>query len=205
MKDRFASLVKVPQHPAARLLSMANIKLDTPIDAPASASVETVLAELEAKGAVMDMLLLMAVALPSRERVWWACLAARDSLPKGAKPPPPLAASEAWVFKPSEENRVKVKKAIDTAAVRDDTVHAATAALFCDGTLGPGDFKQYDAPPGAAEMSAFAMNVIALCADASLMDEASQVMLDRALDIARGGSGNIPMPVAVPEVTEGKV
>ncbi len=192
MSERFAGLTKIPRHPAAKLLAEANVKLDTPIDAPASAPVDVVLAELEAKKADLDMLKMLAVALPVRERCWWACLAARDTLKPGAKIPPPLAASEAWVFKPSEDNRTIAKQALDTADVKDDTVHVATIVLFCDGTLGPGDFRQYDAPPGASELSAFAMNVIAMCRDPELMEANWVVLVDRALDIARGGAGNIP-------------
>ena len=195
MSTRFAGLTKLPQQPAARLMAVANLKLKTPLAAPATAGVEVVLAELEAKGAMLDMLKLMAVALPPRERVWWACLAARDSLEPGAAVPPPLAATEAWTYKPTEENRAEVKKAIDLAEVEDDTVHAATAALFHDGTLGPGEFRAYEAPPGAAELSAFSMNLIAMFRDAALADAAGDVLLDRALDIARGGSGQIPLPV----------
>ena len=186
MSTRFAGLTKLPQQPAARLMAVANLKLKTPLAAPATAGVEVVLAELEAKGAMLDMLKLMAVALPPRERVWWACLAARDSLEPGAAVPPPLAATEAWTYKPTEEN---------LAEVQDDTVHAATAALFHDGTLGPGEFRAYEAPPGAAELSAFSMNLIAMFRDAALADAAGDVLLDRALDIARGGSGQIPLPV----------
>ncbi|MBC7740321.1 MAG: hypothetical protein H7245_24645, partial [Candidatus Saccharibacteria bacterium] len=105
MNERFLNLTKIPKQPAARMLAMANAELETELSAPASASVETVLQELYEKGALIDMLRLLSVALPARERVWWACLAARDTLKSGAKLPPPLAAAEAWVFKPTEENR----------------------------------------------------------------------------------------------------
>ncbi|OZA10157.1 MAG: hypothetical protein B7Y02_11245, partial [Rhodobacterales bacterium 17-64-5] len=91
MSERFSGLTKLIRQPAARLLAHANAELDTELTSPASASVEVVLAELDQKGAVIDMLRLLSVALPPRERVWWACLAARDSLAPGAKVPPPLA------------------------------------------------------------------------------------------------------------------
>ncbi len=49
MNERFADLTKLPRQPAARLLALANAKLQTPLESPASAPVEAVLAELEGK------------------------------------------------------------------------------------------------------------------------------------------------------------
>ena len=188
---KFAGLTKLPQQPAARLLAMANAELDTEINAPASATVETVLQELEQKGALIDMLRLLSVALPARERVWWSCLAARDTLPEGAKLPPPLAAAEAWVFKPTEENRAVAHHAVQHASMKDDTKHCAMAVQFHDGKLGPGDLAQHDAPPGGSEVSAFAMNVVAIGRSGKPLEIAAGLLIDRALDIARGGSGRM--------------
>ncbi len=191
MSDRFTGLIKVPKQPAARLLSHANAELHTELEAPASAPVEVVLAELEQKGALIDMLHLLAVALPARERVWWACLAARDTLKPGAKVPPPLAAAEAWVFKPSEENRAVAHHAVQHASQKDDTKHCALAVQFHDGTLGPGDLAQHAAPPGGSEVSAFSMNIVAIAKSGKTLEVAAKLLIDRALDIARGGSGRI--------------
>lgn len=194
MTARFNDLIKIPRQPAARLLAMANAKLDTKLDAPASAPVETVLAELDAKNAIIDMLLLLSVALPARERVWWACLAARDMLKPDQKVPLPLEASEAWVFKPTDENRAAAIAAIEVAEPKDDTVHCATAVAFFDGTLGLGDMAEHQAPPGAAEMSVFAMAVTSMCEAEDDVDAAGDHLVERALDIARGRSGQVPPP-----------
>ena len=191
MNARFSGLTKIPKQPAARLLSLANAELDTELAAPASAAVEVVLEELEQKGALIDMLRLLSVALPARERVWWSCLAARDTLKDGAKLPPPLAAAEAWVFKPTEENRAVAHHAVQHASMKDDTKHCAVAVQFHDGTLGPGDLAQHPAPPGGSEVSAFAMNVVAIGRSGKTLEVAAGLLIDRALDIARGGSGRV--------------
>ncbi len=191
MNERFLNLTKIPKQPAARLLSLANAELETELSAPASAAVEVVLEELEQKGALIDMLRLLSVALPARERVWWSCLAARDTLREGAKLPPPLAAAEAWVFKPTEENRAVAHHAVQHANMNDDTKHCAVAVQFHDGTLGPGDLAQHAAPPGGSEVSAFAMNVVAIGRSGKPLEIAALVLIDRALDIARGGSGRV--------------
>lgn len=191
MKDRFLNLTKIPRQPAARLLAQANAELDTELSSPASASVEVVLEELERKGALLDVLRLLSVALPPRERVWWACLAARDTLAEGAKLPAPLAAAEAWVFKPTEENRAAASHAISHASVKDDTKHCAMAVQYHDGTLGPGELSHHAGPPGAAEVSAFAMNVVAIARSGKPLEIAAVLLIDRALDIARGGNGRV--------------
>ena len=191
MNERFLNLTKIPKQPAARMLALANAELETELVAPASASVETVLQELHEKGALIDMLRLLSVALPARERVWWSCLAARDTLTEGAKLPPPLAAAEAWVFKPTEENRAVAHHAVQHASMKDDTKHCAVAVQFHDGTLGPGDLSQHAAPPGGAEVSAFAMNVVAIGRSGKPLEIAAVLLIDRALDIARGGSGRV--------------
>ncbi len=193
MSDRFAELTKVPRQPAARLLALANATLKTPLEAPANSPVEAVLTELDAKGALIDMLRLLSVALPARERVWWACLAARDTLPDGAPPPPPLKAAEAWVFKPSDETREAAIASLDLAAADDETVHCATAVQFADGTLGVGDLAEHQGPPGACETFAFAMNVVALGTRTDDFEAYAAHLVDRALDVARGGSGRIEM------------
>jgi hypothetical protein len=140
------------------------------------------------------LLLLLAVALPPRERVWWACMAARDYIgPKSDKDPPSLAKSENWVFDPSEENRNAARAAMDHAYVDDDTVNCAIAVLYGDGTLGPGDMAQYPAPAGAAEAAAFAMNVVALGELSDKFEEHGQLLIDRAINIARGGNGQLTL------------
>ncbi|AVO37682.1 DUF6931 family protein [Pukyongiella litopenaei] len=200
MSERFKNMVKVPDQPAAKLLARANIRLKTRLDAPASASAEAVLEELDGKKAMIDMLLLMSVLLPPRERVWWACLAARDYIgPKSDKDPPSLAASEIWVFKPTEENRNAARNTLDHAYVDDDTVNCATAVLYADGTLGPGDLKEFPAPAGAAEAAVFTMNMVALKHLSARFEAHGQLLIDRAVDIARGGSGRVEAKVAQEE------
>lgn len=192
MSKRFENLTKFPKDPAAKLLSQANILLKTPLDAPASAASEKVLAELDQKDAWVDMLLLLAVLLPPRERVWWACLAARDYIgPKSDRDPPSLATSEAWVFEPTDQNRDAARETLDHAYVDDDTVNCALSVLYSDGTLGPGDLAQYPAPAGAAATAAFAMNMVALGELSDKFEAHVQLLIDRALDIARGGNGQI--------------
>ncbi|MFP4404497.1 DUF6931 family protein [Rhodosalinus sp.] len=197
MQPRFGNLTKLTAEPARRRLAMANARLKTTVAAPAAASVPQVLAELDTIGgpiAGVDMLRLLSVALPPRELVWWACLAGRDVAQVG-EAPPPLAAAEAWVFEPGDERRAAARAAMEIAEPDDDTTLCAFCAVVAEGTLGPGDLARYDAPPGAAENAAFGINIVALSRQGWSMEEGLAYLLDRGLDIARGGDGTkVPRP-----------
>jgi hypothetical protein len=189
---RFADLRKIPREPALRLLALANAKLGTKLDAPTTAPVGVVLEELAEKGAHADMLCLLAAALPARECIWWGCLAASDLVPEGARVPPPLAAARAWVFKPTEESRAAAQRSLETVDPDDDTSLCANAVAMCDGKLGAGDLAKLEAPAGALATFIFAMNVISLGrAEPEKMIDHANLLIDRALDIARGGSGKL--------------
>ncbi len=203
MSERFAGMTKTQQVPAARMLADANARLSTKLDAPASAPLETVLGELDEKGAFVDILRLLGVALPPRERVWWSCLAARDYV--GEAPDnntPSLAASEEWVFRPTEENREKAGETIELAHPDDETVNCAMGVLYSEGTLGTGDLANMPAPPGAAETLAFAMNVVAMDNHDGDFDAYVQLLIDRGVDIARGGNGKLDRKAASLETEE---
>ncbi|MFN3825124.1 MAG: DUF6931 family protein [Pseudorhodobacter sp.] len=192
MSKRFENLKKIPPEPAARMLAMANTKLQTPVSAPASALVDVVFSELEQKAAQIDIMRLLAVALPPREATWWACLAARDLIGEEPKTVPvPLACAERWVFKPTDENRIAARDAFETAEMEDDTTFCAMAALYADGTLGPGDMNDTPAPPNGVAAAVLAMNMIAARARADTFHSYVDLLIDRGLDIARGGNGRV--------------
>lgn len=193
MSARFDNLKKLPKQPAARLLAMANAKLQTPLELPASASVAQVMEGLAKAGAFVDMLRLLGVALPARERTWWACLAARDLVAQGEGAPLTLELSEAWVRKPSDELRAKVSAALAAADIDDESDLCGVCVLYYDDTLGPGDLAKMPGPPGATQAAAFGMNIKAL-GQGDDIAQTADVLIERALDIARGGNGQIPLP-----------
>lgn len=202
MTNRFAGLRKIPEQPAARLLAMANARLGVKLEAPASALVPEVLAELELKNAMVDMLRMLAVALPPRERVWWSCLAARDLLGQGmADSPAIVEATEAWVYKPDERNVVAVRRAIDAASPDDLTNFCGHACMTWDGKMGPEELHALDAPPGASETYALVMNIHAMVLDPSSPETRVNILIERALSIARGGQGTEDPALAVVQKT----
>ena len=188
MASGFSGLRKVPAEPAAALLDRAGFALGTPLDAPAHASVAEVLTELWARAAQGDVLRLLSAALPMREGVWWACLAARDRLPAGAATTPCLEAAEAWVRAPGEAARQKAAEALASVRPRDATRFAAMAALYSEGTAGTGDLAAHPVPKGAARQMVLAANLDALC-EAPDPQAQFRVIVARGLDLARGGNG----------------
>lgn len=197
MKFQFDNLKKLSPDPAVRLLAMKNIKLETPLKSPASAPVPVVLNELQEAEAPFDIMRLLAVALPAREAVWWACLAARDIVGHDAKKvPPPLDAAERWVFRPTEENRDAARVAIDTADMKDETVYCAMAAVYAEGNLGPGEMSKIEAPPNGVPAMVLSMNVMSLGKNAATFEDHTDLLILRALDIARGGNGHVRLEPA---------
>lgn len=191
--DRFKGLKKLPEETARVVLARNRVTLKTTLESRPAATVPEVLAELEEKGAVQDMLQLLAHALPAREAVWWSCLAARDICPADAEGALPacLTTAEAWVFRPGDETRMTARKAMEDARPGDKTKLCAMAVAFCDGKLGPGDLQRYDGPPGACGNAVFGVVVKSYVADKKRIPEQGQLLLARALDIARGGNGKV--------------
>ena len=187
-ETRFDNLTKLPDYPAARILIQNRVKLQTPLDLPAGAPVSDLLAALAAKDALVDMMQLLAHALPPREATWWACLAAKEL---GHATTRAVRAAEAWVRQPGLETRIEAREALDAAPDDDDTVFCAMAASFADGTMGPGEYEDYDAPPGAVGGAVFGLLLITLFAEDADPDLRGPQLLQRGLDIARGGNGQI--------------
>ena len=195
MSERFQNLKKIPDQPAARLLAAANVELQTKLSLSVTASVPEVLAELEAAEAPVDLIRLLSVALPPRECVWWACLAGRDlSGPDGKSPS--VTAAEAWVYEPTEERRAQIKAVMDNTGRGDKAAPCAAAAYYAPGNMGPGDMKDYPAPPGVVSACAFALNLKTLALGPDPQTRLN-LIIDRALNIARGGNGKVELPKPV--------
>ncbi len=153
-------------------------------------------------GLLVDAIRLLAIALPRREAVWWACLAARGALatapaaaPATDAPPADLAAleaAEAWVYRPTEENRRATFPPAELLNFKTAAAYAAMAAFWSGGSLAPPDAPVV-VPPGDG-LTGTAAAAAVLLAAAALPKEAparQRASLVQALDIANGGSGKM--------------
>lgn len=187
-KDRLSGLRKLPQTPVGEILARHRVKLDLPPEADPALPPAEMLARLEAAGRPFEMIRLLAHALPKREATWWACLAARDILPEGARWPS-LDAAEAWVFRPGGQTREAVMKAAQGAAPDEESTYAANAALHAM----PGPDGRELAAPGTTALMVEAQLLKSLFAveGPEAIEARQRLLLARGLDIARGGNGRV--------------
>lgn len=134
----------------------------------------------------------LAHALPKRESVWWACLAARAGM--GDRMTPEQAASlqaaEQWVFKPAEENRRPTFAAAEAAGLDNPASWAAVAAFWSSGSLAPAG--QPVIPPPDDLCAKAVAGAVMLAAVNEAPEKATnkyQAFLRQGIDIAKGGSG----------------
>jgi uncharacterized protein DUF6931 len=164
------------------------------LTAPTGASPAQFLTELAAAKDLNPALQFLAFALPPREAVWWACLCARDQLREPVPEPlvAAVAAAEAWVRKPTEENRRAAMACAQATDMKSPAAWAAVAAFWSGGSLAPENLPEVAAPPqllGSAVVSA--VTLAAVKSDPKFADQKRARYLRAAIDIAKGGNGRI--------------
>lgn len=139
----------------------------------------------------------LAHALPKREGVWWACLAASAGLGRQTTPlqSASLHAAEQWVFKPVEENRRPTLAAAQAAGMDNPASWAAVAAFWSSGSLAPPD-QPIVPPPDelCAKAIAGAVMLAAVIQDPKKAADRYEAFLRQGVDIANGGSGQTDKP-----------
>lgn len=194
---RAAALKKIARPPAEicalfALSEPARAALEPP---PAPGEFVT---RLAGAGLFPDAVRFLAHALPKREAVWWACLAARAALDHAAPPLlQALAAAEAWVYKPDEANRRAAMASAQAAGFDNPASWAAVAAFWSGGSLAPTEAPAV--PPGetlSAVAAAGAVMLAAVLREPERAAERYHLFLAQALDIAAGGNGGVAAPAA---------
>jgi len=147
--------------------------------------------KLTAAALFADAVDFLSRALPKREAVWWACLCAQDLPPAPPQSPISLAlkAAEAWVFRPTEENRRAAETAANALKASHPARWAAMGAFWSGGSM---------APPGSPEVrpaddftaKAVSGSVqMAAGLDPAQLELHRKTFLEYGLDIASGGNG----------------
>lgn len=155
------------------------------------------LGRLIAAGLMVDAVRFMAFALPTRQGVWWACLAVRTAMGGRLAAPAKdaVTAAEAWVYKPVEANRVATLSAAEAAGMDGFAGYAALAAFWSGGSMTPPG--QPEMPPNAAlSPNAVAAAVLLAGLDAAPDTAAAWYgnMVARGVNIANGGDGRGSTP-----------
>ncbi|MDP3007920.1 MAG: hypothetical protein Q8N30_02470 [Methylococcales bacterium] len=139
-----------------------------------------------------DAVRFLAHALPKREATWWACLCARNTL-TDKSPAIEIKAielGEAWVYKPTEDNRKPTLAAAEASEYKTAASWAAIAAFWSGDDISP--VPQAVIPP---DEKLYAKAVIGAVMLAATQGEANQVndkyllFLQQGINIASGGDG----------------
>jgi hypothetical protein len=149
------------------------------------------IAALTASKLHRDAVQFLARALPKREAVWWSCLCTRDTIPDpGPKQlTAAIQAAEAWVYRPTEENR---RKAQQTAEAIEDP-HAARwsamGAFWSGGSVAPPDAPEVKPAEDLTAKAVAGAILMAATEEPMETDDRFKRFLDYGADIANGGTG----------------
>jgi hypothetical protein len=139
-----------------------------------------------------DAVRFLAVALPKREAIWWACLCVRHAL--GESPSQAdvkaIELAEAWVYKPTEENRQLTMPAAEATQFKTSAGWAAVAAFWSGGSISPA--AGAIVPPADDLTGKAVIGAIMLAAVQSGVDKIKanyRLFLEKGINIANGGDG----------------
>ncbi|OMH38672.1 DUF6931 family protein [Motiliproteus sp. MSK22-1] len=147
---------------------------------------------LQTEDLYADALQFMVFALPKRETVWLACLAARQSLSESPSKEDLSAIeyAEKWVFEPNEENHQVLKAAAEATGMSTAAGMAAAAGNWADGSLTSKQSPPVTPPEELTKEAAWAAIILTLSKlPADQTPQNQKLFLDKAVDIANGGSG----------------
>jgi hypothetical protein len=156
----------------------------------AGMTVRAYLAALARDGLHVDALRVLAHALPKREAVWWACLAAADAMEPepSAEAAAALEAARAWVIEPTDEKRRAAFPVAQAAGLGTPVGCAAAAAYFSGGSLAPPDLPVVAPPEDATgKMVANGLVLSAVIKEPEKAAEKHAAHLRTGLEIADGG------------------
>jgi hypothetical protein len=139
-----------------------------------------------------DAVRFLAMALPKREGTWWACLAARHTLPKNAdaREIAAIEAAETWVYRPSEANRQLTQAVAEATEFKTAAGWAAIAAFWSGGSISPVPDVMVPPPEDlTAKAVGGAIMLAAASGDPAKINSHYQVFLQQGLNIACGGDG----------------
>jgi hypothetical protein len=140
----------------------------------------------------LDAVRFLAHALPKREATWWACLCARNEWTEKT-PTNEIKAvelAEAWVYEPTEDNRVLILPVTEELTYKTAASWAAIAAFWSGDDISP--VPQAVIPPPEKLYAKAVIGAVLLSAvqgSPSNVNENYQLFLQQGINIANGGNG----------------
>jgi hypothetical protein len=139
-----------------------------------------------------DAVRFLAHALPKREATWWACLCARNTLTDKtpANEIKAIELGEAWVYKPTEDNRKPTLAAAEETEYKTAASWAAIAAFWSGDDISP--VPQAVIPPAEKLYAKAVIGAVMLAAtqgEANKVNDKYLLFLQQGINIASGGDG----------------
>jgi hypothetical protein len=192
-----SELAKVKEKFAKELLQHFDLEEDSGAVARPDDTPLTCIQAFVAAGCFNDAVKMIAHALPKREAVWWACLAARHSLSEQGEPETganhqAVIAAENWVKSPTEENRQLARQWGDKTQYKSAASWAATSAYWSTGSMTPAGEPAVPPPQYLyAHAVAGSVALAAVQPDPEASEEKFQRYIKQGLDLANGGRGEL--------------
>lgn len=190
----FGALKKITAMAAGDIARQAKLSEKAEALLTGGAAPAAYLGALMEAGLDADAVRFLAFALPKREAVWWACLAARDALATDNRPEVAacLAAAEAWVYRPDDEKRRQMLPLAEAIGFETPAGYAALAAYWSGGSIAPPDAPEVPPDPSLTPtMAGAAVLVAATKPDPVKAPAKHKLAIVRAVDIANGGNGRL--------------
>jgi len=193
MRIQTGRFAKVKAEAAAEICGRVELSLEARQLLASALSPQGLLSLLAANGLFADAVRFMAFALPAREGVWWSCVTGelmRASL--AAKDEIGFEAAESWVYEPTEDRRHACLAAAEAAALDGAGAYAALAAFWSGPSLAPPDLPPVP-PDGSLSPTGVGASVLLAVASGDLRHSERNfaAAIERAVDIANGGSGRV--------------
>ncbi|HEY8570567.1 DUF6931 family protein [Microbulbifer sp.] len=199
-------LVKVHATTAKELLQFVDISEEATDCLVPDTAPEVSINRLMDSGFFADAIKLLALGLPKRESVWWACLCAREihSPQTDEDNGKALVAAENWVKNPTEERRLTCKKYAEKTKYKTPASWAATAASWSHGSLAGPEDPMIEPPAHLyAHAVAGSITLAAVVSNPVNPEKSFQRFLQQGLSLARGGNGKISSQDVASQLVEG--
>jgi hypothetical protein len=143
-------------------------------------------------GCYADAVKCVALLLPNREAVWWACQAYRHGYADTSKEGLAVVESaEQWALQPTEENRLLAESAAQRLGTSDPAAWPAMAAGWSGGSLAPEGEDPVPPPNTLYAHAAAAAVMMAAAADPEKFTTNCERYVRQGIDMACGGTGDI--------------
>jgi hypothetical protein len=138
-----------------------------------------------------DAMQFLARALPKREAVWWSSTCARELSSNDKQPElaAGLSAAEAWVYRPTEENRRKAERAANAIKASHPARWTAMAAFWSSGSLAPPDAPEVKPAEDFTAKAVAGAVMMAAGLDPLESEARNKRFVANGLEIAKGGTG----------------